>query len=95
MFSIVYASSATTHFSPAQLAGLLAQCREHNSAADVTGMLLYKHGNFMQVLEGEEETVRALFTKISGTLATWVCLRFWLRHCRSDNSRIGPWVFVI
>jgi hypothetical protein len=29
-------------------------------------MLLYKDGNFLQVLEGEEETVRNLYTKIGG-----------------------------
>ena len=28
-------------------------------------MLLYKDGNFMQVLEGDEDTVRALSTKIA------------------------------
>ena len=31
----------------------------------ITGMLLYNDGNFMQVLEGEEEGVRDLFGKIT------------------------------
>jgi hypothetical protein len=31
---------------------------------DITGMLLYKDGNFMQALEGEKETGRTLYAKI-------------------------------
>lgn len=43
---------------------LLTKSRENNSKAGLTGMLLYKDGNFMQVLEGEEATVRALYEKV-------------------------------
>ena len=35
-----------------------------NSATAITGMLLYKDGNFMQVLEGEEEAVRRVYARI-------------------------------
>ena len=64
MFYLVYVSSATLPFSSADLLDLLAQCRENNAGLGVTGMLLYKDGNFMQVLEGEEATVRALYARI-------------------------------
>ena len=64
LFSLVYASSAVELFSTAELVSLLQCCRRNNTAAGVTGMLLYKAGNFMQVLEGEEETVRRLHAKI-------------------------------
>ncbi len=66
MFFLTYASSATGPFSKEDLDELLAQCRENNSALGITGMLLYKDGNFMQVLEGEEEAVRKLYAKIEG-----------------------------
>ena len=66
MFYLVYVSSATLPFSAAELFDLLARCRENNAVLGVTGMLLYKDGNFMQVLEGEEATVRALYAKIAG-----------------------------
>lgn len=65
MFFLVYVSSANTLFSPSELVDLLAQCHEQNATVGITGMLLYKDGNFMQVLEGEEEAVRALHSKIS------------------------------
>ncbi len=51
-------------FTTADLVSLLKCCRRNNTAAGVTGMLLYKAGNFMQVLEGEEEAVRRLHDKI-------------------------------
>ncbi len=64
LFSLIYASSAVNLFSTADLVSLLETCRRNNTAAGVTGMLLYKAGNFMQVLEGEEEAVRRLHEKI-------------------------------
>ena len=64
MFSLVYVSSATLPFSAEDLRDLLATCRENNAALGVTGMLLYKDGNFMQVLEGDEKAVRGLYARI-------------------------------
>ncbi|QIN80232.1 hypothetical protein GBA65_18810 [Rubrobacter marinus] len=66
MFFLTYASTATQDLSKADLNELLAQCRKNNADLGVTGMLLYKDGNFMQVLEGEESTVRSLYAKIGG-----------------------------
>ena len=58
MFSLTYVSSAVTPFTPKQLRDLLAVCRENNRRREITGMLLYKDGNFMQALEGIESKVR-------------------------------------
>jgi Sensors of blue-light using FAD len=52
-------------FSTEELTDLLRKSRDNNAALGITGMLLYKDGNFMQVLEGDEERVRALATKVS------------------------------
>ena len=60
MFSLTYVSSALRPLSARELRDLLEQCVENNLRRDVTGMLLYKTGHFMQVLEGPERTVRAL-----------------------------------
>ena len=64
MFSLIYVSSAVRPFSPSELVDLLAGCHKNNATLGITGMLLYKDGNFMQVLEGEEEVVRTLYAKI-------------------------------
>lgn len=68
MFSLVYVSSAIKPFTQPQLLQLLAQSRADNERRRVTGMLLYKNGNFMQVLEGEESDVRGVHKKISTDL---------------------------
>jgi len=62
---LVYVSSATLPFSGEDLRALLATCRENNAELGVTGMLLYKDGNFMQVLEGDEQAVRGLYARIA------------------------------
>jgi hypothetical protein len=60
MFSLTYVSSAVKPFSVLELRTLLEQCIRNNRPLDITGMLLYKDGNFMQVLEGEERVVRSV-----------------------------------
>jgi hypothetical protein len=65
MFSLTYVSSAAKPFSRDELRDLLEICNRNNRRRDVTGMLLYKDGNFMQVLEGEEASVREVHETIS------------------------------
>lgn len=65
MFSLTYVSSASELFSARELRALLEKCVSNNRPRDVTGMLLYKDGNFMQVLEGEEKVVRAVHAIIA------------------------------
>lgn len=60
MLSLVYVSSATRPFTRQELWDLLAASRAKNESLGITGMLLYKSGNFMQVLEGDEGVVRRL-----------------------------------
>lgn len=64
MFHLVYISSAVVPFSAEELLDLLAKCRKNNARSGLTGMLLYKDGNFMQALEGEETAVRTIHARI-------------------------------
>ena len=64
MYFLIYVSSATFDFTEADLLQLLEQSRDDNRELGITGMLLYKGGNFMRVLEGEREAVTAIFEKI-------------------------------
>jgi hypothetical protein len=64
MFQLVYASSALRPFSEPELRTLLRKARQNNVKLGVTGMLLYKGGNFLQALEGEQEVVTTLLTSI-------------------------------
>jgi hypothetical protein len=64
VFQLVYQSEATGPMDGEALRELLRQARDKNHRLAVTGVLLYKAGGFLQVLEGDEETVRALYATI-------------------------------
>lgn len=64
MFQLIYLSSATKPFSKEELVALLNHSRANNTRNGITGMLLYKDGNIIQVLEGERAIVEQRFEKI-------------------------------
>ena len=64
VYQIVYISAQTVEFDDAALRELLAVARKNNHAAGISGMLLYHDGSFIQVLEGDQDTVERLFDKI-------------------------------
>jgi|GEM_PF-141590 len=61
---LVYQSDATVPFGDLQLAKLLAQSRAFNAVHGLTGVLLYSQGSIVQLLEGSEATVHAVFARI-------------------------------
>jgi Sensors of blue-light using FAD len=62
---LIYASSATQLMDDQDLSAILAKAYEKNARLDITGMLLYRGGNFLQVLEGQEKVLDDLFKVIS------------------------------
>ncbi|HET6150885.1 MAG TPA: BLUF domain-containing protein [Polyangia bacterium] len=62
---IIYASASRQPFSPRQLTELLAKARASNQALAVSGLLLYHQGSFLQVLEGEDSVLSALYERIT------------------------------
>ena len=65
MYFLTYVSSALTPFTKEQLRDLLVVCESNNRKNDISGMLLYKDGNFMQVLEGPETAVLETHSRIA------------------------------
>ena len=61
----VYVSSSVDLLSSEELLKLLTISRNNNSHLGITGMLLHKDGNFIQVVEGPEDEVKKLLHKIS------------------------------
>ena len=57
IFYLVYVSSAVRLFATAELLKILGKFRRNNQLLGISGLLLYKDGNFIQALEGTEETV--------------------------------------
>jgi len=64
LISLVYVSFANLDMSEDELRDILTKARENNQKLELTGMLLYRNGFFIQALEGEEEVVTALYEKI-------------------------------
>lgn len=63
-YRVVYVSSAVRLFGEAELRELLAVSRHNNKAAGITGLLLYRGGNFVQTLEGPRAAVEAALERI-------------------------------
>jgi len=64
MIYVAYCSAATELLSSDDLVGLLKTCRVNNERDNITGMLLYREGSFMQVIEGEEAAVKQTYSRI-------------------------------
>jgi len=64
MLSLIYVSTSIKLLNDSELMDILRVSRDNNVSKDVTGLLLYKGGNFMQVLEGPDDIVEALFDKV-------------------------------
>ena len=65
LFHLIYVSTAIVPMRERDLVQLLKQCRSRNEQHRLTGMLLYKNGHFMQVLEGEEANTEKVFSDIA------------------------------
>ncbi|WP_433673713.1 BLUF domain-containing protein [Microbacterium gorillae] len=64
LITLVYVSTASQPFRETALEQLLAEFRRFNTANEITGMLLFRDGRFIQVLEGERAAVEHLAERI-------------------------------
>ena len=64
LVAAVYVSSATKPMQQDEILDLLRVARLNNEKQEITGMLLYREGNFLQVLEGPSAAVDELIQKI-------------------------------
>ncbi|UOQ69537.1 BLUF domain-containing protein [Hymenobacter volaticus] len=61
---VLYRSQATTPLRDDQLTDLLEQAAAFNKKHDLTGLLCYGDGRFIQLLEGSQQAVHTLYAKI-------------------------------
>lgn len=64
MIQLVYVSSAVKECTEEEILEILEVSRKNNKERNITGMLLYISGNFIQILEGSEKEVNEIFDKI-------------------------------
>ena len=61
---VLYVSTASRLMEPAELTALLETARTINAAVGITGLLLYRSGNFLQHFEGPSAAVHELHERI-------------------------------
>jgi len=61
---IVYVSTAKRLLTELELVNLLNVARDKNKKYDITGMLLYCEGTFMQVIEGDKDSLSLIYSAI-------------------------------
>lgn len=64
LFEIIYHSQATPDLNDEQIDEILATARNFNEEHEITGCLLFHHGQFLQILEGEFNLLNELYEKI-------------------------------
>lgn len=63
-YFILYVSYATREFSQNELELLWKKSANKNADLNISGMLLYLNQRFIQVLEGEKDQVKSLYSRI-------------------------------
>ncbi|MGI4803590.1 MAG: BLUF domain-containing protein [Janthinobacterium lividum] len=89
MYFLIYSSYAIVDFTHDNLKDLLIQARGKNKSLDITGMLLYLEGKFIQFLEGEEEKVKALYNEIYHDVRHQSVVI--LKDSHSENRLFADW----
>ena len=64
MIQVSYVSRSKETMTAADLLALLYECRSKNQRRQVTGLLLYANGTFLQAIEGEEDVIDSLIDTI-------------------------------
>lgn len=64
VYRIVYHSNASVKMKDSEIFKIVAKAQKNNKKAGITGLLLFIDDCFIQLLEGEEKSVKALYNKI-------------------------------
>ena len=64
MRTLAYTSKATRDFDNADLRKLFVRAAQFNETHDVTGLLVFSDGNFLQTIEGFNDDVQAVYERI-------------------------------
>ena len=68
IYNLCYVSTPAQDLSKEELARIVKAAQKNNQAKSISGVLLYKNETFLQVLEGDQSEVDAVFNSIQGDL---------------------------
>ena len=63
LHSLMYSSIADPNLSQSDIEELVAQARRSNALHDITGLLVFQDGCFLQMLEGDRKVLSQLFER--------------------------------
>lgn len=90
-YCIVYLSSSQGILSTDDLTRILDHSQRNNRALGITGILLYFNGCIIQVLEGPQERVKALYEVIWRDPQHTQVIKLYSDSLSSARFRIGRW----
>jgi hypothetical protein len=64
LYELIYCSIASPSLNRNEIPNILKVSQENNSKNDITGCLLYYNDAFIQILEGNQEVIESLYSKI-------------------------------
>ena len=65
MRQLLYVSTPSSELTASDMDNILVRSRANNALLGITGLLLHIDGGFLQMLEGEERSVRELYARIA------------------------------
>lgn len=86
---IVYLSYMTKNYTIEEMNELLDSFRRNNEIHDITGLMLYKDGNVIQLIEGKEDDVLKLYNNISNDKTHIHIIK--LLHKQAENRMFSDW----
>lgn len=89
LVSLLYVSEAARRLLPHEIRELKRVSTRNNAALDVSGLLLYRAGRFMQLLEGPELFVATIFGRISRDPRHHYITK--LSHDYIEHRTFGEW----
>lgn len=95
MQALLYVSEETTRLEPDRLMALLRAARETNRRLGVSGLLACRDGQFMQILEGEADVLKALFETIARDSRHRAVERIWQGEIERRDFRQWPMAFRV
>ena len=89
IYTLVYISFAPGGLEESELSEILEVSRRKNQERNITGLLLYAEGNIIQILEGDQEKVEALYENISKDERHERITRLFAMH--SESRMFSEW----
>lgn len=86
---LVYRSRSRSSMTPAELNQLVRTARGHNEAVGVTGILLFDGERFLQLLEGPESEVQAIYERLQNDPRHYQVVK--LLQDYAPRRRFGQW----